>query len=329
MIICFSCLLAGMTIMAMPDDNDTPHWNTLSGGLPLVIAHRGASGARPEHTLVGYRLAIEEGADFIEPDLVMTREGVLINRHDRYLSTTTDVAAHPEFADRNTVKEGQNDWWAEDFTLEEIKTLRAVQPREDRSKAYNGQFEIPTFEEMIALWDAAGRPGGLYPEIKHPAALAALGLDPLPELARVLKAHDLDSEDAPIFVQSFEPDSLIALDKMTDAKLIQLISPKPETAPDAPLTPGVALDTVPAYAQAVGPDKMLVIDRQGRDTGFTAQAHALGLLVHSWTFRDDDPPPDGLTGAAEIRRAFTIGVDGVFTDFPATGVAARRDMSAG
>ena len=317
-------ILAG-ALMTSPDS--APGWNTLTGERPVIIAHRGASGERPEHTLAAYSLAIEQGADFIEPDLVMTRDGVLIVRHDRYLSTTTDVSAHPEFADRRVEKEGRQDWWAEDFTLEEIKTLRAVQPREGRAKDYDGQFEIPAFEEVLALRAKAseetGRIIGVYPETKHPAALAALGLDPAPELARILKAHDLDGADAPVFVQSFEPESLVRLDAMIEAPLIQLVFPKSEMDPALPFESSVALEQIPAYADGVGPNKFLVIDQAGDDTGFVARAHALGLAVHPWTFRNDDPPPDGLTGEAEIRRALEMGVDGVFTDFPATGAAAR------
>ena len=178
--------LSLLAVMTMPPVHASPGWNTLTGQPPVIIAHRGASGERPEHTLAAYSLAIEQGADFIEPDLVMTKDGVLIVRHDRYLSTTTDVSAHPEFADRRVEKEGRQDWWAEDFTLEEIKTLRAVQPREGRAKDYDGQFEIPAFEEVLALRAKAseetGRIIGVYPETKHPAAPAALGLDPAPEL---------------------------------------------------------------------------------------------------------------------------------------------------
>jgi len=292
------------------------------GGEPLVIAHRGASGLRPEHTLAAYELAIEQGADFIEPDLVMTRDGVLIARHDRYLSTTTDIDERPDFADRKRVKDGREDWWAEDFTLAEIKTLRARQPFAGRSKAFDGQFEIPTFEEVIALADKAGV--GLYPETKSPAALAALGLDPVPELVRVLQKHALDGAEAPVFVQSFEPDSLKRLNALIETPLVQLVYPKTADDPDAAFESNIPLSAIAAYADGVGPNKFLAISPAGADTGFIAAAHALSLSVHPWTFRDDAAPPDGASPEDEIARAFAYGADGVFTDFPETGVRARE-----
>jgi len=310
----------------------TDGWNTLSGEPPLVIAHRGASGELPEHTLAAYERAIAQGADYIEPDLVMTRDGVLIARHDRFLSTTTDIASRPEFADRREERDGRLDWWAEDLTLAEIRTLRAVQPRAGRPAEHDGEYGIPTFEAVIALareaGAARGRVVGLYPETKHPAALAALGLDPVPELVRVLRAHGLDGAGAPVFVQSFDPDSLIRLDALIEAPLIQLVFPRSELDPDAAFEPSVPLETLSAYADGVGPYKLLAVDPAGGDTGYVAAAHAMGLPVHAWTFRDDAPPPDGAGPDAEIRRAFEIGVDGVFTDFPATGVKARAGMAS-
>lgn len=322
---------------------ETQSWPAPSRQRPAIIAHRGASGQRPEHTLAAYELAVQQGADFIEPDLVMTQDGVLVARHDRYLSTTTDVAGHPEFADRKTAKEGREDWWAEDFTLEEIKTLRAIQPREGRSKDYDGQFEIPAFEEILTLMRTAREGGaavGVYPEIKHPAALAALGLDPVPAIAEALKRFGLAGEDAPVFVQSFEPDSLRRLNGLIDTKRVQLIGPvsipgpASQSAPpldfllgEQAVTPEAGLARIAEYADAVGPCKLLAISSKGEATGFVGLAHAAGLPVHAWTFRDDASPPDGAAPEVELRRAFAAGLDGVFTDFPATGVRARAETA--
>ncbi|MGD2133375.1 MAG: glycerophosphodiester phosphodiesterase family protein [Maricaulaceae bacterium] len=304
---------------------------TLSGGRPIVIAHRGASGLRPEHTLAAYALAIEQGADVIEPDLVMTGDGVLVDRHDRYLSTTTDVAEHPEFAERRRVDPAgsdRTDWWVEDFTLDELKTLRAVQPFPGRSTEFDGLYEIPTFDEVIDLAKARsaelGRTVALYPETKSPGYFALIGLDMEAPLLAALEREGWTGPDAPVYIQSFEPEILISLNEQIDAPLVMLVSPTATgVASSGAPTPNIPLEEAAAFADGVGPEKTLVMTSTGEDTGFVAAAHALGLLVHPWTFRDDNVR-DGFDSAAdEIARAFEIGVDGVFTDFPATGVAVR------
>ncbi|MCB2097690.1 MAG: glycerophosphodiester phosphodiesterase, partial [Parvularculaceae bacterium] len=200
-------------------------WSTLDGNPPLVIAHRGASGYRPEHTLEAYALAIDMGADVVEPDLVFSKDGILVARHDRYLSTTTDVTDHPEFADRKRANDDPNDepredWWVEDFTLADLKTLRARQPFPGRSKEFDGLYEIPTFEEMLTLVaqkaKETGRPVGVYPETKHPGFYASKGYD---FEAPLLKS--LDKFNAgPVFIQSFEPEILKRLKGKTGAKLV-------------------------------------------------------------------------------------------------------------
>ena len=301
-------------------------WQTLSGEPPLVIAHRGASGLRPEHTLAGYTLAIEQGADVIEPDLVMTSDGVLVVRHDYYLSTTTDVADHPEFADRRREQDGQADWWVEDFTLAELRTLRAVQPWPQRDHGFDGEFLIPTFEEVLDLADEHGV--HTEPEVKVPGHFVAIGLDPLPELVRILRERGLDTADAPVTIQCFEPDFLARLDREIDTPLAMLVFPMRELDPAAdPLQPTVALDELALFADAVGPAKGLIITPEGEDTGFVARAHALGLAVHPWTFRDDVPVADGMDIETELDRVYRLGVDGVFADFPATAVAVRDGMT--
>ena len=317
--------LSGLSVIACTQQAlQEPHvWRTLSGEPTLVIAHRGASGERPEHTLEGYRLAIEQGADVIEPDLVMTRDGVLVARHDRYLSTTTNVADRPEFADRRRVSDDRNDWWVEDFTFAEIRTLRARQPRADRDQTWNDRFVIPTFEEILDLAAEAGV--RTEPEVKSPGYFASIGLDPLPELVRILRARGLDRADAATSVQCFEPDFLARLNEETDTPLLMLVFPMQELDPDVgPLVPTVALQDMVGFADGVGPSKALLIDADGQDTGFVAAAHALGLAVHPWTFRDDQPADVDIE--AELRRIYDLGVDGVFTDFPATAVRVRQEM---
>lgn len=312
----------------MPEKN---HWPTLDGAAPIVIAHRGASGYRPEHTLEGYRLAVAQGADVIEPDLVMTKDGVLVARHDRYLSGTTDVAAHPEFAARKRFDafvekdEGRRleDWWVEDFTLAELRTLRARQPRDGRSKEYDGVSAIPTFAEVLALARteaaARGRPVGVYPETKHPDYFAAIGLDFEAPLLAALEGFDA----GPVYIQSFVPEILRRLKGKTTARLVQLVEDK-DGAPSVPLA------TIAAYADAVGPEKTLL-----KNPAFVAEAHRRGLLVHPWTYRLDQPPgpppPAGTERAAGVDEMATayarLGVDGLFTDFPDAGVEARTEAA--
>lgn len=318
---------AGLALVLAACAQEAPprEWQTLSGEAPLVIAHRGASGDRPEHTLEAYALAIEQGADIIEPDLVMTADGVLVARHDRYLSTTTDVADHPEFAERRRLSGDREDWWIEDFTLAELRTLRARQPFAGRSTEFDGQFLVPTFEEVLDLAAEHGVP--TEPEVKAPGHFVSIGLDPLPELVRILRARGMDTPDAPIAVQCFEPDFLARLDGEIETRLLMLVFQMQELDPSVgPLVPTVALEDMAAFADGVGPSKALVVDETGVDTGFVARAHALGLAVHAWTFRDDVPVGDGADIEAELRRIYEIGADGVFTDFPATAVRVRDAM---
>ncbi|ODP38680.1 glycerophosphodiester phosphodiesterase [Sphingomonas turrisvirgatae] len=317
---------------------------------PILIAHRGASGERPEHTLAAYQLAIEHGADFIEPDLVMTRDGRFVARHENEISETTDIAAHPEFRDRKTTKtiDGRkvSGWFTEDFTLAELKTLRARERLpllRSGNKAYDGQFDIPTLGEIIALAKAAsertGRTIGIYPETKHPSYLASIGLPMEALLVAELKAAGWDSADAPVFIQSFEVDNLKALQRLTNVRLIQLLDAQGGPADGAQpsyaamLTPD-GLKAVAAYATGIGPHKSLVVTNDGTVTPLVADAHAAGLQVHPWTFRAENFfLPAGLRKginpaghgrlADEISRHIAAGVDGFFTDFPYIGAQAR------
>jgi glycerophosphoryl diester phosphodiesterase len=299
---------------------------TLGCGPPMIVAHRGASGYLPEHTLAAYALAIEQGADFIEPDLVITRDGHLVARHERHLGATTDVADRPEFAARRAVKPGrrQADWYVEDFTLAELRTLRARQPFPGRSRDHDGLHPIPTFEEVLALIRdrsaALGRPIGVYPEAKHPEAFRRLGLEFADPLLAALEAHGFGPGGLPVYIQSFEARLLRELRGRTRIPLVMLLE-------DEGGRPNVALEEAARFADAVGPAKSLLRDRRtGRDSGFVARAHALGLAVHPWTFRDDRVAP-GFTGPAEeLRATFALGVDAVFVDFPDTAVAVRNQF---
>ena len=311
---------------------------------PIVIAHRGASGSRPEHTLAAYDLAIDQGADVIEPDLVPTKDDVLVARHENAIGDTTDVSAHPEFAARRTTKtiDGRTltDWFVEDFTLAELKTLRARE-RLPRLRAantrYDGQFAIPTLAEIIAL--AKTRRVGIYPETKHPTYFAGIGHPTDALLVAELHLAGWDDASAPVFIQSFEVANLRRIHRLTGIRLIQLVAaeggPADGAVPDyaAMLTPE-GLRRIAGYAWGIGPDKAQLW-AGAAPTSLVADAHAAGLRVHPWTFRaenavlpeplrrGDDPAGHGdLPG--EIRAALALGIDGFFTDYPLTGVEARR-----
>jgi glycerophosphoryl diester phosphodiesterase len=301
---------------------------------PLIIGHRGASGHRPEHTLEGYRLAAEMGADFIEPDLVSTKDGVLIARHENEIGGTTDVEV--KFPARRTTRtiDGQtvSGWFTEDFTLAEIKTLRARERLPFRSHAYDGQFAIPTFDEVIELAQRLGRelnrPIGVYPETKHPTYFRGIGLPLEEKLIASLAKHGWDRKDAPVFIQSFEPDSLRLLRGKTSVSLIQLTS-------DASMLDAAGLKQIAAYADGIGPEKRLVVPigadgSVGAPTDLVQRAHAAGLLVHIWTIRVDKQfLPAGYHGRAEaeFEQFRDLGVDGIFTDFPDVAAKVLRNTS--
>lgn len=323
---------------------------------PIVIGHRGASGERPEHTLASYNLAIDEGADFIEPDLVLTKDNVFVARHENDITGTTDVADHPEFASRKTTKlidgESHTGWFTEDFTLAELKTLRAKErlPQlRPANAAYDGKFEIPTLAEIIALAKQrskqVGRTIGIYPETKHPTYFASIGKPMERQLVAELKKAGWDSADAPVFIQSFEVDNLKLLHSITRIRLIQLMDatggPADKAAPSyaAMITPE-GLKQVATYAWGIGPNKDMVVKGEGEPSALVADAHAAGLRVHVWTFRAEnfflpaglkrgaDPRAHGDVDTA-IRRQLAAGIDGFFTDFPLIGAKARAAYRAG
>jgi glycerophosphoryl diester phosphodiesterase len=330
-------------------------WRTLDGKPPLVIAHRGASGYRPEHTLASYTLAIEMGADYIEPDLVATRDGQLVARHEPLLDDTTDVKSRPEFASRRTTKELDGKlvtgFFASDFTLAEIKQLRAVQSNPARSREYDGKFEIPTFEEILSLAEREskqrGRTIGVYPETKHPSFHLALNLPLEDRVLEILRKHKLDREDGPVFIQSFESANLQYLRAKTKLPLVQLLD-------DGALLYDAAgkrvtgvkisqygfkrggavpqcLEDIARYANAIGPYKRQIMRDlkapQLLPSTLIEQAHAAGLRVHTYTFRSEPAtlaPEYNSDPQLEYRQFYALGIDGVFSDFPDAALKARE-----
>jgi glycerophosphoryl diester phosphodiesterase len=323
---------------------------------PVVIAHRGASGERPEHTLSAYRLAAEQGADYVELDVVMTRDGVLVCRHENELSGTTDIANHAAFAERRKEKtidgSAHTGWWAEDFTLDELKTLRCKErlPQlRPANAAYDGQDTIPTFREVLAL--AAETGIGVYTELKHPTYLREQGLDPLPALIGDVRAAGGQRVADRIVVQSFEIGALQTLAAMSSIRWtctqLVTVSGAPWDRQDLTYQQMITdegLREIATYARGLGADNVLILPRnndlsRAPATDLVARAHAARLVVHPWTLRAENfflPPAlrRGDPGApnylalhgdaiADARAFYALGVDGVITDFPALAVAAR------
>ena len=327
---------------------------------PLIIGHRGASGYRPEHTLAAYELAARMGADYVEPDLVSTKDRVLVARHENEISTTTDVAVRPEFASRKTTKSidgvSLTGWFTEDFTLAELKTLRAkerIPEVRQRNTIYDGRFEVPTFDEVLdlrrRLSRELGREIGVYPETKHPTYFRSIGLPLEGPLVRALRAQRLDRRRSPVFVQSFETRNLRMLDRRIEAPLVQLYGSKTSQPFDlrgtrdartyGDLATRTGLREVAEYADGAGPPKDYIVPRNpdgssGRPTSFVGDAHRAGLVVHPYTFRNEnqflplelrssaDPNAYG-DAISEYEQFFALGVDGLFSDNPDTAIEAR------
>lgn len=357
---------------ALSESADPARPRAASSSQPIVIAHRGASGHRPEHTLESYRLAIEMGADFIEPDLVSTRDGELVARHEPNITATTDVAQRPEFAARRTTRRidgvEETGWFASDFTLAELRALRAVQPREYRSKEFDGRYPVPTLAEIIALAKtesaARGRTIGIYPETKHPTWHCEQGLALEPLLLAALQDAGWTTREAPVYIQSFEAGNLQWLRARTGVRLIQLIDGSGLTAdgqalparrwqasggcrlfeaqlPPTDFSTASSFAAIARYADGIGPWKRHLIGARATSTEpvkaesmlrttppthFVEFAHAAGLAVHPWTFRNE---PQHLAAdyggdpVAEYLQFYALGVDGVFSDFPDTALMAR------
>ena len=340
---------------------------------PFVIAHRGASGYVPEHTLAGYFIAIQQGADYVEPDLVISRDGALLARHENEIGGTTDVASHPEFAARKVTKkidgESVTGWFAEDFTLAELKTLRARERLPELRKTnarYDGEFSIPTFDEVLDLVAAAdaqraanartaGLPPppriGVYPETKHPSYFASLGLHFDQQMLEALNRHGYSKRNDPICLQSFEVANLKTLRRRTDLPLVQLVAPTGQPfdftlAGDKrtylDLMTDAGLAEIATYADAIGPHKWMVVQfgPEGRkDTGLARRARAAGLGIHVWTLRAENeflPPELRSSGDAtahgdlnaEIRALLDAGITGFFSDQPDLAVRARDEWWA-
>lgn len=365
-------------LLAACGGSDEPAYATLDGKAPLVIGHRGSAGSLPEHTLEGYKLAIEQGANYIEPDVVLTMDGVLIARHEPVLDGTTDVATKFP-ASRKTTRNldgvSTTAYFANDFTLAEIKTLRAVQAGSARPQQFNGLYTVPTLDEVITLAKAestrTGRSIGIYPELKHSTFTAGIfGANVFEDklLAQLHAAYG-NQASAPVFIQSFEVSNLQYLRSKTTLKLVQLIDAddvkndgtmslvapyrqpydfvvKGDSRLFSDLLTSSGLDFVKTYADGVGPWKPYLVktvadnvDRNGDgkitvndrrvdgSTGVVELAHRKGLMVHTWTFRNDASGYGFTDPKAEMQYYMKLGVDGVFTDFTATGVAALAGLN--
>lgn len=378
-----TAVILGLAACAGGSSASAGRYPTLDGQPPLVIGHRGASGYLPEHTLESYKRAIELGADFIEPDLVATRDGELVVRHEPNITATTDVSTRPEFASRKTTRQvdgvAETGWFTTDMTLAELKTLRAKQPMAERDQSHNGKYAIPTLREVLDLARSEsariGRTIGVYPETKHPTYHVTAGLALEDRLLKLLAEYGYASKNSPVIVQSFEVGNLKYLRSKTALRLVQLIDGdgvdaqgKVTLAPpsDRPYDFAVARDSrtfadlltpaglkeIKTYADGIGPWKAYLLPARQLDangdgkpddlngdgavderdrvllppTSVVRDAHAAGLFVHPFTFRGEarrlvsDYRGDA---AAEYKKFFEMGVDGVFSDFPDTAVKAR------
>lgn len=356
----------GIAFMLVNSTIQAKNWTTLNGKEPIIIGHRGAPGYLPDHTLAGYERAARMGADFIEPDLVSTKDGVLISRHEPNLKNTTDVSQRPEFAKLKRIEklDGKNEegWFASDFTLAQIKTLRAIQPRVDRDAQYNGQFEIPTFEEILTLRahlsQELGREIGVYPETKHPSWHAQRGLALEEKLISILKKYNLNQESSPVYIQSFELSNLKKLKILSPVKRVYLIDgdevlPNGKVSSQRPydfvisgdsrrydqMLSDSSLKEIAQTAHGIGPWKSYIAsyktDANQVKTRITpnnliARAHKAGLSVHPFTLRNE---PKHLTQTDngdpynEYALFFGLGVDGLFSDHADTAIAARQKFS--
>lgn len=331
--------------------------------VPAVVAHRGASGYRPEHTLGAYQLALDMGADVIEQDLVATRDGHLVCRHENDITGTTDVADHPEFAGRHTTKSIDGTeitgWFTEDFTLAELKTLRAVErlpERRQHNTLYDGRWQVPSFEEVLRWAEEEGRrrrrPVWLHIETKHPSYFRSLDLGLEERLARLLRRFGRHRRHAPNFVQSFEPSSIERMHRLVDCPGVVLLwtadsrpwdfvqAGDPRTVADLVTPEG--LEWIAGFARGIGPVADLVIPKNadgslGEPTTLVRDAHAQGLVLHPYTMRNEnaflptefrrgeDPNAYGDAFGA-FRAYFATGIDAIFTDNPDTGLLAAEDF---
>ncbi|MFB7458667.1 glycerophosphodiester phosphodiesterase [Streptomyces sp. NPDC056188] len=335
--------------------------------VPTIVGHRGAGGYRPEHTFGSYELALDLGAHVVEAgDLVPTKDGHLVCRHEPEIGGTTDVADHPEFAARRTTKtlDGvpTTGWFTEDFTLAELKRLRAVEripANRPHNTLYNGRWEIPTFEEVLKWQDEQTRKRGrqvwIYPETKHPTYFRKLGLGLEERIAALLRKHGKDRKDSPVILQSFEPTSVQRLNRLVGNPLVVLLSDAGSRPWDfvetgdrrtvADLVTPKGLKEIASYAQGIGPTVDLVVPKDAdgnltRPSTLVRDAHAAGLILHPYTVRNENPflPPKFRKGTAAdaygdvlgvFQAYFATGIDGIFTDNADTGLLAREDFLSG
>lgn len=334
--------------------------------VPTVIGHRGASGYRPEHTFGSYQLALDMGADIIEQDLVPTKDGHLVCRHENDITATTDVSSHPEFADRKTTKTVDGTkltgWFTEDFTLAELKTLRAkerIPGTRQRNTLYDGRWEVPTFEEVLQWAEREGRERGrrvwLYVETKHPTYFRKLGLGLEEPLAKLLRKYGRHKKDSALFLQSFEPSSIQRLRELVATRAVVLLSTlssrpydfveanDPRTVAD--LVKPEGLKWIASFAQGIGPDLSVIIPRTsdgklGKPTSVVRDAHAAGLILHPYTMRNENTflPADFRRGTdpnaygdafGAFKAYFATGIDGIFSDNADTALLAREDFRKG
>ncbi|MFE2154157.1 glycerophosphodiester phosphodiesterase [Streptomyces lavendulae] len=358
--------LAAGTASAATDDAGHGEGGYRDLPVPTVIGHRGSSGYRPEHTLGSYQLALDLGADVIEQDLVPTKDGHLVCRHENEIGGTTDVGDHPEFAARRTTKTvdgvSVTGWFTEDFTLAELKTLRAkerIPAVRQRNTLYDGRWAVPTFEEVLR-WAAResrrrDKRVWLHVETKHPTYFRGLGLGLEEPLAKLLRRYGRDGRDAAVFLQSFEPSSLQRLSRLVSAPRVALLgaaNTRPwdfEVAKDprtvADLVKPEGLRWIAGFAQGIGPTLDLIVPRTadgrlGEPTTLVKDAHARGLVLHPYTARNEnsflpaefrkgtDPAAYGDAFGA-FKRYFELGVDGIFTDNPDTGLLAAEAFRPG
>ncbi|MFI5804030.1 glycerophosphodiester phosphodiesterase [Streptomyces sp. NPDC051561] len=334
--------------------------------VPTVVGHRGASGYRPEHTLGSYQLALDLGAHIVEQDVVPTKDGHLVCRHENDITGTTDVSAHPEFASRKVTKKVDGvaitGWFTEDFTLAELKTLRAkerIPAVRQRNTLYDGRWQIPTLEEVLRWADKEGRKRGrpvwLHIETKHPTYFRSLGLGTEEPLARLLRTYGRHRKNSPTFLQSFEPTSIQRLAKLVDAPRVVLLdgsltsrpydfvtTQDPRTVAD--LIKPEGLKWISGFAQGIGPSLTLVIPldaagKLGKPTTLVRDAHAKGLILHPYTARNENSflPVDFRRGTdpaaygdvfGALKTYFATGIDGIFSDNPDTALLAAADFTA-
>ncbi|MFH9225791.1 glycerophosphodiester phosphodiesterase [Streptomyces lydicus] len=331
--------------------------------VPLIVGHRGASGYRPEHTFGSYQLALDMGADVIEQDLVPTKDGHLVCRHENDITATTDVSAHPEFADRKTTKTVDGvqltGWFTEDFTLAELKTLRAkerIPGTRQHNTLYDGRWQVPTFEEVLQWAEREGRKRGrrvwLHIETKHPTYFRKLGLGLEERVAEALRAHGRHRRNSPNFLQSFEPSSIQRLGKLVDCPKVVLLgtlkdrpwdfvaSGDPRTVAD--LVKPEGLRWIAGFAEGIGPDLTVIIPRDkdnklGTPTSVVKDAHAAGLVLHPYTVRNENTflpadfrkgtDPNAYGDSLGVFKAYlATGIDGLFSDNCDTALLAAAEF---